>query len=207
MKPAQTKLAKMVFPSLLSPLRPLRRVPRRGSELWNNSLNACDKGSAYLDRTLLALLILSSRAHWGHVPESCQPRRQTPPFLKKKKNNLELWRNSFRVGESSITLSQRFCFTVHIVSVSPGIKWLGGSCADNSSEQSLRLLKQLHLETPYNEYCILVTRCHSETWMDALIPLSLPVFSQKPPFSSDFLLLREFRIQIRGTRSPFLLTL
>lgn len=46
-----------------SPLRPLRRVPRRGSERCNNSLNSCDKGSAYLDRTLLALLILSSRAH------------------------------------------------------------------------------------------------------------------------------------------------
>lgn len=56
--------------------------------------------------------------------------------------------NSFGVGESSITLSQRFCFAVHIVSVSPGIKSLGGSCADNSSEKSLRLLKQLHLETP-----------------------------------------------------------
>lgn len=74
---------------------------------------------------------------------------------REKKQNPEVCGNSFCVGESSITLSQRFCFTVHIVSVSPGVKSLGGSGADKGSEKSLRLLKQLHPETPYNEYCIL----------------------------------------------------
>lgn len=73
---------------------------------------------------------------------------------KKRINNPEVCGNSFCVKESSITLSQRFRFTVHFVFVSLGIKSLGGSCTDNGSEKNLRLLKQLYLETPYNEYCI-----------------------------------------------------
>lgn len=86
------------------------------------------KVGAYLDRTLL----LSPHSV---IPVPLRSRRRELSASKaagtKKKITRRRVENSFGVGESSITLSQRFCFAVHIVSVSPGIKSLGGSCADN----------------------------------------------------------------------------